>query len=116
MTQIWILYYKGTGLEMPFNNPNMVIRHAENTIAEGLKMGISLETQKRRTLEDLNEMEEFLSKTFMNNGWCGEDLKRIIGDEDFARFCTKWLINVVCGLKLKLIKNDEMNGHQYINF
>ena len=116
MTQIWILYYKGTGLEMPFNNPSILIRHAEKSIIKGLETGISLETQKQNTLDDLNEMEEFLRKTFRNKQWTGEDLKRVLGEEEYKKFCSKWLINVVCGLKLKLIQNDEMNGHQIINF
>jgi len=111
-----MLYYKGTGVQMPIeiSYHNKIISLGESTIETGLKMGISRKIQRTRIKKDLDEMEEFLVKSFGGKEWNGQDLKRLLGQTDYNRFVTKWSINVVSGLKLNVIKNDEMNGHLFI--
>jgi hypothetical protein len=112
----WLLFYNGTGIEMPFkfNSKDKLIKCAEDSIIEGLKCGVSIETQKENILFDLNEMESFMLKTFKDKKYNGEDLKNILGQDEFIKFCTKWLINVVSALKLKIINDDNNNGHLII--
>ena len=38
-----------------------------------------------------------------------------MGEKDFKQFLAKWSINVICGLKLGVIKNDNMNGYLFVN-
>jgi hypothetical protein len=82
----------------------------ESTIANGLRQGVTIETQRKQIVEDLNEMERFLLKTFKGKSYTGEDLKRILGATECAQFMNKWGMNVICGLKLKIFKDDDMNG------
>ena len=112
--RVWALYYKGSGVQIPVNNPEEVIKSAENTITKGLKMNISLETQKLRTIETLELLHNKLLKHFDGKEWDLIDMEREFGEEEYKRFLTAWTINVVCGLKLKLFNNDDMNGHYFI--
>ena len=63
---------------------------------------------EKQIKEDLDEMEAFLFKSFGEREWDGEDLKRLLGQTDYNKFVTKWSINVVAGLKLNVIKNQEL--------
>ena len=112
----WMLYYKGTGIQMPIalGNHTKIIELGESTIEKGLSMGVSRKLQRKQIKEDLDEMEAFLFKSFGEREWDGEDLKRLLGQTDYNKFVTKWSINVVAGLKLNVIKNDEMNGHLFV--
>ena len=112
----WMLFYKGTGVQMPIkvSGHHEIISLGESTIEKGLSMGISRKTQRKQIKQDLDEMEAFLFKNFGGREWNGEDLKRLLGETDYLKFVTKWSINVVSGLKLNVIKNDEMNGHQFV--
>lgn len=112
----WILYYKGTGVQMPIavGNHTKIIELGESTIETGLSMGVSRKTQRKQIKEDLDEMEAFIFKSFGGREWDSEDLKRLLGETDYNKFVTKWSINIVSGLKLNVIKNDEMNGHLFI--
>jgi hypothetical protein len=110
-TESWMLFYKGTGLEMPFKNKDKCIKVSEDSIITGLKYGVSLEQQKQNIIYDLDEMEQYLCDTFKNKEWNGEDLKQTLGEEQYYKFCRKWLINIISALKLKLIDNNNNNGH-----
>lgn len=112
----WMLYYKGTGIQMPIalGNHTKIIELGESTIEKGLSMGVSRKIQRKQIKEDLDEMEAFLVKSFGGREWNGQDLKTLLGQTDYNKFVTKWSINVVSGLKLNVIKNDEMNGHLFI--
>lgn len=112
----WILYYKGTGVEMPIavGNHTKIIELGESTIEKGLSMGVSRKLQRKQIKEDLDEMAAFLVNSFGGREWDGEDLKRLLGPTEYKNFVTKWSINVVSGLKLNVIKNDEKNGHLFI--
>lgn len=105
----WLLFYKGTGVQIPISTPAKIITLWESTIAEGLRHGVGIKTQRQQILEDLNEMESFLVKTFKGE-WDARDLQRILGVTDYNKFINKWGLNVICGLKLKVFKDDEMNG------
>jgi hypothetical protein len=111
----WILYYKGTGVQIPVQNSSIdiIILEAEGSIEKGLSMGVSRKIQRKQIKEDLDEMEAFLVKTFVKE-WDANDLKRLLGEIEYKKFVTKWSINVIAGLKLNVFKNDEMNGHQFI--
>jgi len=112
-----MLYFNGTGIQLPIDVStfdNYVVIN-ESTIIKGLEMGISLETQKRRTLEDLQEMEKYVYSITEDGNieYDNEFFKRTMGKEKFKKFLAKWSINVICGLKLGVIKNDEMNGYLF---
>ena len=113
---LWMLYFNGTGVEMPFRNSrDEVIKIAEKTIVTGLQSGVSLDTQKQYIMHDLKEMEQYLVDTFPD-AFSGEDLKAKLGKDAYHKFCKKWAINVISGLKLKLFENNDQNGHLYIAF
>ena len=115
-----MLYFKGTGIQLPIDVDesfdNYIVIN-ESTIIKGLMMGISLETQKRNILEDLQEMEKYVYNLCENGTleYDNEFLKRKMGENNFKKFLAKWSINVICGLKLGVIKNDDMNGYLFIN-
>jgi hypothetical protein len=46
-------------------------------------------------------------------GYTNEDIAKKIGEENYSRFLYMWGLNVVCGLKLKVIVNDDKNGHLF---
>jgi hypothetical protein len=111
---MWFLYYNGTGIYIPIASEKQdnAIKAAEDTIATGLRLGVSLDTIKTNTMQDLNEMESWINTTFPN-GYTDDDLINNMGEAKYKNFVFKWTINVICALKLKLIKNDNNNGHLY---
>ena len=114
-----MLFYKGTALEIPtpVEKFDKYIVICESPIIKGLEMGISLDTQKKRTLEDLNEMELYI-RSLTNGGtieYDGEYIKSKIGLEKYKKLLSKWSINIISGLKLGVIKNDEMNGYLFMD-
>ena len=114
-----MLYFNGTGIQLPIdtNKFDKYIVICEQPIIKGLDMGISLETQRKRTLEDLKEMETYVYNLCENGTleYDNEFFKRKMGEKAFKQFLSKWSINVICGLKLGVIKNDEMNGYLIMN-
>jgi hypothetical protein len=117
--RVVMLFYKGTGLEIPTPvekfDKYMVI--CESPIIKGLEMGVSLETQKEQILEDLDEMEKYIF-SITNGGtmeYDGEYLKSKIGLEKYKKLLSKWSINIISGLKLGVIKNDDMNGYLFMD-
>ena len=114
-----MLYFNGTGIQLPIDVSRFdsyVVRN-ESAIIKGLDMGISLEIQKRRILEALQEMNKHVYNLCENGKlkYDNEFLERKMGEKNFIKFLAKWSRNVICGLKLGVIKNDEMNGYLFIN-
>jgi hypothetical protein len=111
---MWFLFYKGTGIHIPIasERQDTAIKAAEDSITTGLRLCVSLDTIKSNIIEDLNEMESWMNTTFPN-GYTDDDLINNMGNEKYKKFTTKWTLNVICALKLKLIKNDDKNGHFY---
>ena len=110
----WQLFYKGTSLEYPFEQQVELIDLWEKTIIKGLQCGVSIETQKKQIKEDLDELEEYIIGLVGGREYTNEDIKTQIDNTSYKRLLIKWGLNVVCGLKLKVIVNDEMNGHLFI--
>jgi hypothetical protein len=113
------LYFKGTGIQLPIDVSRFdsyVVRN-ESAIIKGLDMGISLEILKRTILEELQEMNKHVYNLCENGilEYDNEFLERKMGEKNFLKFLAKWSRNVICGLKLGVIKNDEMNGYLFIN-
>ena len=114
-----MLYFNGTGIQLPIDVSRFdsyVVRN-ESAIIKGLDMGISLEILKRRILEELQEMNKHVYNLCENGTleYDNEFLERKMGEKNFIKFLAKWSRNVICGLKLGVIKNDEMNGYLFIN-
>jgi hypothetical protein len=110
----WQLFYKGTALEYPFEQQPRLVALWERTIIMGLQCGVSIETQKKNIKEDLDELEEYILGLVGGKEYTNEDIKEQIGDTLYRLLLNKWGLNVVCGLKLKVIENNEMNGHLFM--
>jgi len=119
LTRAVMLYFNGTGIQLPIdvNKFDNYVVINESSIIKGIDMGISLETQKKNTLKDLQEMEKYVYNLCENGTleYDNEFFKRKMGEKDFKKFLAKWSINVICGLKLGVIKNDEMNGYLFMD-
>ena len=113
-TTTWHLFYKGTALQFPYQQQSTLIALWESTIINGLRCGVSIETQKRDTKQDLDELEEWICSLSGGEEYTNEDIKKKIGEKDFKLLLNKWGLNVVCALKLKIIGNDDKNGHLFI--
>jgi len=111
----WILFYKGTSLQFPYEQRDELIALWESTIVCGLRCGVSIEQQKKNCKEDLDELEEWIVGMVGGKEYDNNDIQKKIGKKDFKLLLNKWGLNVVCGLKLKVINNDNMNGHQFIS-
>jgi hypothetical protein len=114
-----MLYFKGTGIQLPIDVSRFdsYVVSNESAIIKGLDMGISLEILKRRILEELQEMNKHVYNLCENGTleYDNEFLERKMGEKNFLKFLAKWSRNVICGLKLGVIKNDDMNGYLFIN-
>ena len=111
----WILFYKGTSLQFPYEQRDELIALWESTIVCGLRSGVSIEQQKINCKEDLDELEEWIVGMVGGKEYDNNDIQNKIGKKDFKLISWLWGLNVVCGLKLKVINNDNMNGHQFIS-
>jgi hypothetical protein len=112
---VWIMFYKGTSLQMPFSYKKELIDLYEKTIIAGLGCGISIAEQRRNVIEDLDEMEKYIFDTFKDGGYDMKIFQKKIGKDDYSKLCKKWALNIVCALKLKLIVVDDNNGSIYVN-
>ena len=113
-TNSWLLFYKGTALGFPYERQTKLIALWESTITTGLRSGISIEQQKKEIKEDLDEMEKWISAIMGEGGYTNADVERKLGEKDYTLLLNKWGLNVVCGLKLKVIVNDDKNGHLFM--
>jgi hypothetical protein len=111
----WQLFYNGTALVFPYERQTELIALWESTIIAGLRSGVSIEQQKKECKEDLDEMEKWICDIMGNEkGYTNADVEKNIGKKDYCRLLNKWGLNVVCGLKLKVIVNDDKNGHLFM--
>lgn len=110
----WILFYKGTSLQFPSKQRDELIALWESTILNGLRCGESIEKQKKDCKDDLDELEEYINGIVGDKEYDNDDIEKKIGKKDFKLLLNKWGLNVICGLKLKVINNDNMNGHQFM--
>jgi len=110
----WQLFYKGTALQYQFEQQSRLVALWERTIIMGLQCGVSIETQKKQIKQDLDELEEYILGLVGEKEYTNEDIKEQIGDTLYRLLLNKWGLNVVCGLKLKVIENNEMNGHLFM--
>ena len=108
---ILLFYYKGTCFPIT-TQPHLLDNFAEcalSMIKDGLKMGDSLEEQKKYYKEQLDTIENTLCKT--NN----DPIKAsFILNKEIELLQSTWILNILALLKLKVIKNDEMNGYLII--
>jgi len=112
----WVIFYKGTFLQFPYEHKIELIALWESTIVKGLRCGISIEQQKKDCKEDLDELEEWIvGMVGGKEKYDNDDIEKKIGKKDFKLLLNKWGLNVVCGLKLKVINNDNTNGHLFIS-
>ncbi len=112
----WMLFYKGTALSFPYEAQTRFIAMWESTIIDGLRAGVSIEQQKKECKEDLDQMEKWICDMMGRGrvGYTNEDIAKKIGEEDYSKLLFKWGLNVVCGLKLKVIVSDDKNGHLFV--
>jgi hypothetical protein len=111
----WQLFYNGTALVFPYERQTELIALWESTIITGLRSGVTIEQQKKECKEDLDEMEKWICDIMGNEkGFTNADVEKNIGKKDYCRLLNKWGLNVVCGLKLKVIVSDDKNGHLFI--
>jgi len=111
----WMLFYKGTALAFPYDSQARLIALWESTIIDSLRSGVSIEQQKKECIEDLDAMEKFICDMMGRErlGYTNKDIENKIGEEEYSKLLHIWGLNVVCGLKLKVIVNDDMNGHLF---
>jgi len=111
----WSLYYKGTMLQMPFVYKKELINMFESTIINGLINGATIAEQRVSIIEDLDIMEQYICEQWGNKKYDINKFEQLIGKEKYEKMCAKWGINIICALKLKIIKNDNDNGYMFVN-
>ena len=110
-----LFFYKGTAFPTLIHTANPVKdmrERANEMIILGMKHGITLDEQKKDYFEQLDLIEETLCET-SNKGRIDEKtIKRackLLGEDTDSVYIT-WCLNICALLKLKAIKDDEMNG------
>ena len=119
-------YYKGTSMTLTFNNKQKCDEFkqiCESQILLGLRTGVSIPTQIADYFEQLNLMEQYL---FDDERVYGSPLTKKEEKKYELRFSTRfnmnmekfqslWFANVASLLKLKQLKDDDMNGFMILN-
>ena len=110
-----LFFYKGTTFPKIVDIPDLekiMFQGADVMIARGLRMGVSMEEQKKDYKEQLDLMERTfcdISQGKMLDDKVVEKAAKSLGisKHDFYYF---WCVNICALLKMKVIKNDDMNG------
>jgi len=117
---ILLAFYKGTPWPTSCIRDKNMIGHfqklSHEMITTGLRMGISLDTQKQDYLTQLNKFESTLikhSSTGQAGGIAGPNSIKKVCEElgmDEKTITSLWYLDVGALLELKVIENDNMNG------
>lgn len=110
-----LFFYKGTAFPTLIHTPTPVKdmrERANEMIILGMKHGVTLDEQKKDYFEQLDLIEKVLCAT-SNKGRIDEKTvkkacKLMKKDEDSVYII--WCLNICALLKLKAIKDDNMNG------
>jgi len=112
-----LAFYNGTAFPIVSTSDMSFPKMSYAMIVLGLRDGVSLQQQGKDYKQQMDHMEGELCKITKGemikqchiNKWC----KGLGQTEDELMFL--WYLNVIALEKLKVIKNDNMNGMMYIN-
>lgn len=107
-------YYKGTCIsQISSNNIEKLKKNLTKQIETGLRMGISLQEQIKDYKNQLDIIENLWYEGELKYG-NDENLRidYIVNNfgYDMDTIISIWFINIASLLKLKVIKNDDLNG------
>jgi hypothetical protein len=115
----YVCYYDGTGIDLLFDFAtelefNDFVARNENHIATELRRGQTLEQIKTECHQVLEQFhQEIIAYVGPEGEFTLKKLKKL-WKEEFQLRCVLWYLNVICLLKLRVLKNDDMNGWQVI--
>jgi len=112
-----LAYYNGTAFPVVSSADMDFIKQTNDMIVAGLKNGVSLKQQGIDYKEQMDLLESTLNR--LSNG-------NMVTPNIVNNFCEYfgktegelfviWYMNVIALEKLKVIKNDRMNGMMYMN-
>ena len=110
-----LFFYKGTAFPTLIHTPTPVKdmrERANEMIILGMKHGVTLDEQKKDYFEQLDLIEKTLCETSKQGRIDEKTIKnacKLLG-EDKDRVYITWCLNICALLKLKAIKDDNMNG------
>jgi hypothetical protein len=109
-----LVFFNGSPLElvMPMSN---LTQCGEEWILAGFKDGRTLKEMGDDCLKTMKEREKQCFDAFGNRGVSLRDYAKVWG-KDYAQKCAEWCIFVYVLIKLKYIKDDDMNGFQTLDF
>ena len=102
------MYYKGTACPEVYTDEKsvkQVQQNAEEMIKLGLKHGFSIQQQ----ISDYKDQMEIMEQTMVDSGKKSKKGTPEEGCLDDGEMCLWWL-NMFALIRLKAIKNDNMNG------
>ena len=116
-----LFFYKGSTIPAAcagWEEEEIVMKLAKETIVRGLRDGKSLEQQKADYVQQLDKLEQALQKSqkagFMKHEMYKEACKSVDKMED--TFHALWSLNICALIILKVIKDDDdMNGVMKLN-
>ena len=110
-----LFFYKGTTFPKIVDIPyleKIMFQGADVMIARGLRMGVSMEEQKKDYKEQLDLMEQTLCDTAQGKMMDADTIDRAAKKMCISidTFYSMWCLNICALLKMKVIKNDNDNG------
>lgn len=112
-TSIILCYFKGTPIQMPA--PMEEIKHASESMVKLMTPEQSLKGMGEEMLEELTKMEQQLVGAIgLHTSFDMRTIGKIWGD-DYKHKINMWCVYVYFLVKIKMLKDDDMNGFQTIS-
>ena len=111
-----LAYYNGTACPFISMVDMDFIKNTNDMIVLGLKMGVSLKQQGIDYKNQMDLMEDTLNRLSNGKELTKKVLKKFCEyfEKRQSELCIVWYMNVIALEKLKVIKNDNMNGMTYM--
>jgi hypothetical protein len=104
-----LVFYKGTCLQYPRELLPLIFDEAK-------KFDFGKDMSVEEMLEQMDIFESAIRSTHKHTGYHPEVIfKKAMPDYDPQVCACCWILNIVCLLQRKAIKNDEMNGYLFFN-
>ena len=105
-----LLFYKGTSLPYDTEFYDKILPKASKMIRNGLKAGVSRNTQIQDYIEQLDFLEQSLVNSNLSHT---REIEGLWGDQ-YKRYSVVWILNILALLELGFLKNDNMNGTLFL--
>jgi len=110
-----MFFYKGTAHPQVIDAPDVeeyLMKQANEMILLGMRQGVSMKQQKADYIEQLDMMEQALVKAANGKPLNKKTILKaaeIVG-QTADKFYYWWCLDICALIKMKVLKNDNMNG------